>query len=448
MEARHRSNRVVGARQSTTGWAGEERLVIYERMVLPNGVRVLTAPMAHVRSVSIGLYFGVGSRYEDAALAGISHLIEHMLFKGSERFPSAQVISETIEGVGGMLDAATDKELTTFSAKVASPHLDLALALLADMVRFPRFAADELEKERRVILDELGMYRDSPPDWVSVLADELFWPGLPLGREVAGSDATVRAITQQALAAYHREHYIPSNLVVSIAGDLTHERAIAAVRKLMDDWPAAAVPRARPCPPPADVSRVRVERRRIEQTSLALLTLGLARTDPDYYAQVLLNTVLGDSMSSRLFLEVRERRGLAYDVSSGPQAFADSGAFGVYAGVEPTRAEEALRAILAELARMRDEPVSTAELARAREYTKGRMILGLEDTASVAGWLGGQEALLGTVHDLDEVLRRLDAVAASDIQRVAGRMFRDEWLRLAAIGPRGARAAFDRALRL
>ncbi|MDE3229904.1 MAG: insulinase family protein, partial [Chloroflexota bacterium] len=207
---------------------------MYQRVSLPNGVRVYTSQIPYVRSVSIAFYFGVGARYEQEPIAGASHFIEHMLFKGSERFPNAQTISEAIEGVGGVLDAATDKEITVYSAKVASQHFDLAMRLICDMVRRPLMRADEIVKERDVIIEELSMYRDSPADWVSVLADETMWAGEPLGREVAGTRETVSGLTREILLDFKSRHYTPSNLVVSVAGNVTHEQVIAALAEQLD----------------------------------------------------------------------------------------------------------------------------------------------------------------------------------------------------------------------
>jgi predicted Zn-dependent peptidase len=423
-------------------------LETYSHATLPNGVRILTAQMPYVRSVSLAYYFNVGSRYEGEEQSGISHFIEHMFFKGSEHYPTAQSISETIDGVGGVLDAETGKELTVYSARVASRHFELAMGLIADMVRHPRFEPAEVEKEQRVILEELSMYMDTPQDWVGVLADEVVWPGLPLGREVAGTRETIQAMTREAVAAYYRSHYVPGSLVLSVAGDVSHERVVEVATALLGDWRPADVPRWQPSPAPLDVPRVLLQRRETEQTNLCLMTRGLANKDPEHYTLVLLSAILGDSMSSRLFYEVRERQGLAYDVSSSPSSYHDTGALVVYAGVDPERTQAALRAILAELARMRDEPVSEAELTRAKEYTKGRMALRLEDSGSIASWLGGHEILLGEIPTLDEVMARLDAVTAEDIQHMAHELFREEWLRLALIGPHDDAAEFDRLLRL
>src|SRR5262249_55108084 len=386
------------------------------------------------------------SRYERGEISGTSHFIEHMLFKGSQRYPTARTVSETIEGVGGVLDAETGKELTVYSTKSANTHFDLALDLLTDMVRHPLLEPSELEKERRVIIEELNGYHDSPQEWVGVLGQEAFWPGLPLGREVAGTRETVEAISLDALREYRAAHYVPGNLVISMVGDVEHERAVARAEELLGDCEPGPMPAWEPCPPPREAPRVRLEQRRTEQTNLCLYTLGLSHDHPDSYALTLLNAILGDSMSSRLFNTVREELGLAYDVSSATPTYRDTGALVVYAGVEPRRAGAALRAILGEMGRLRQESVGAEELRRAKEYRKGLIILGLEDTHSVAGWLGGQESLLGEVRDLDTTLQRIEAVTVEDIQRLAAAIFDDVWLRLAIIGPHKQEAQFERLL--
>jgi predicted Zn-dependent peptidase len=421
---------------------------MYQRHTLSNGLRILTCHMPYVHSASILLFFGVGSRYESAEEAGISHLIEHMIFKGSEHYPTAQVISETIEGVGGVLDAATDKELTIFSAKVADRHCKLALQLLADMVQRPRLDEVELEKERRVVIEELNMYHDSPQDWVSVLADETVWPGLPLGREVAGTRQTIESISREAIGNYLATYYAPNNLIISVAGNLTHEWVTETIDELFGDWQPKSVPSFQPCPLPEGVARVQIEYRKTEQTNFCLLTPGVHHSSPDYYPIILLNAILGDGMSSRLFVEVREHQGLAYDVSTSPVSFHDTGVFVIYAGVEPRRTDDALRAILSELVRIRDTEVTPGELTHAQEYTKGRMSLRLEDTHSIASWLGGQEALLDEIHSLEEIFARIDAVTGADLQRLARRLFQEEWLRLAVVGPHKSAAQFEAILHL
>ncbi|HKB46991.1 MAG TPA: pitrilysin family protein, partial [Ktedonobacterales bacterium] len=333
-------------------------------------------------------------------------------------------------------------------AKIASQHFDLALNLLADMVRFPLMESAELEKERRVIIEELSMYRDSPQEWVGVLGDETVWPDLPLGREVAGTRETVGSITREVMECYRRGHYVPGNLVLSVVGDVEHEQVLTAAQRLFGDWEPLPVPRWTPCPIPNGVPRVRLESRRTEQTNLCLYTPGIPRNDLDTYVQSVANAILGDGMSSRLFLRVREEQGLAYDVGTSPMYFHDTGAFVVSAGVEPGRVTAAVRAILDELALLRRELIPADELTRAKEYIKGRTILGLEDTHSVAWWLGNSEALLGEVRELDDVLGRIDAVSAEDVQRLAQSLFRDDGLRLALIGPHKSAARFEQALYL
>lgn len=421
---------------------------MYQRITLPNGIRLFVSSLPHLRSASIAFYFAVGARYEPAESAGASHFIEHMLFKGSERYPTAQLISETIEGVGGVLDAATDKEITVYSAKVASARFDLALDLIADMVRHPLMDPAEVEKERGVILEELAMYRDSPADWVSVLADEAMWPGLPLGREVAGDRETVSALSAETMAAYKRRYYTPSNLVVSVAGDVTREQVVEAVTARLGDWTGGDAPTWSPSPIPLNAQRVYLETRPTEQTNLCLLTPGIGHNDRRHYAMTLLNAALGDGMSSRLFIEIRERLGLAYDISSGPSYYHGTGSFTVSAGVEPRRAEATIRASLKELRRLTQEPLSAAELTRAREYTKGRMALRLEDTYSVAAWMGGQEIVTGEPLELDEVFDRIDCVTTEDILALSRDLFTTEGLRLAVIGPQTDALALERLLEL
>ncbi len=421
---------------------------MYVRTTLPNGLRLVTAPISHVRSVSIAFFFGVGSRYESDEIAGVSHFIEHMIFKGSKRYPSAQLISETIEGVGGLLNASTDREMTVFTARIASKYFEQAMDLLADMVRNPLFAADEIARERRVISEEIGMYMDDPGSWVSVLANELFWKNQPLGREIAGTRETVQGMSATAIRQYHARHYLPNNLVISIAGDVTAEQVEDVATRLLGDWQPQDVPSWIPCPPESGIPQVHLESRETEQTNFDLLLLGLPYNDPDRYALSLLNTILGDSMSSRLFLEVRERQGLAYDVGSAPIQYHDTGAFSVTAGVAPEQTAAALTAILREVARMRDEPVGAEELTRAKEYTRGRITLSQENTGAVSGWYGAQELELGEIRELDEELEHYDAVTREDIQRVARRMFDESWLRLALIGPHDDAEAFERLLRL
>lgn len=406
----------------------------YERHVLSNGLRVLVAPMPHTRSVTVALFFGMGSRYEAVQEQGISHLVEHMLFKGSAKYPSAQLISETIEGVGGILNAATDKELTVYYAKVASRHADLAFDLLADMVRQPLLETAELTKEKKVVLEELGLAQDAPGEWVHQLMSELLWPDQAIGWEIAGTAETVNSQTRDTVLDYVRRGYGPTNTVLVVAGDADPEHVLRQAQERLF---------AEGGPPPSFAAamdrngsvRIKSQSRETEQAYVCVGGKGLSRSDPDRYALRVANAILGDGMSSRLFLEVREKRGLAYDVHSYVNAFYDTGAVVVSAGVDPAQVEPAMEAMLGEVDKMRQHVVPETELRKVKEYLKGRTVLSLEDSASVAQWYATQELLTPELLTPDEVLDRIEAVTVGDVLRVCQRIFNDEWLNLALIAP-------------
>ena len=420
----------------------------YHKTTFPNGLRLLTAPMPHTRSVAVSVYVGAGSRYETPEQAGLSHFIEHLCFKGTERRPTPQEVFQVIDGVGGTINAATDRELTVFYCKVARPHFELALDVLADLVRRPIFEPAELEKERRVVMEELAMVADSPGQQVDVLLDETIWPGQPLGRDVAGSDASVRALSREQALAYLAHQYVPNNVVVSIAGAIDQRRAVELVGAAFGDW-ARGVPGGWfPAVNGQRAPRVNVREKSSEQAHLSLALRGLPLAHPDRYALSLLSVVLGEGMSSRLALELRERRGLCYDVHSYVSYFQDAGAFAVYAGVDPSKAKEALAALLEQLARVRDEAPGEEELHRVKELAKGRLLLRMEDTRAVSDWLGAQELLLGRVRSVDEVTELLDAVTADDVQRIARQTFAGEGLNLALVGPFRSEGPFARLLKL
>src|SRR6266542_3036259 len=359
-----------------------------------------------------------------------------MLFSRTDYYPTAQLISGTIECVGGVLIAATDKDLTVYWAKVASRHADLAFDLLADMVRRPLLDSAELAKEKKVVLEELGLAQDAPAEWVHQLMSELLWPDQPLGWEIAGTPDTVNAQTCDSLLSYVRRGYGPQNAVLVVAGDAQpgHVLQIAS-EKLVD--PGDPPPTFLPATEPSTNGRPRVktQSRETEQAYLCVGGPALSRSDPDRYALRLANAILGDGMSSRLFLEVREKRGLAYDVHSYANAFHDVGAVVVSAGVEPEQIEPAMQAIVQEVDRMRQSPPPVAELRKIKEYLKGRTVLSLEDSASVAQWYASQELLTDELLVPDEVLDRIEAVTAQDVLAVSQRIFTDRWLNLAAIAP-------------
>lgn len=407
---------------------------MYQKVTLDNGLKIITSPMPHTRSTSICVYLGVGSRYESDAEAGASHFIEHLLFRGTAKRHSAKEISEAIEGVGGILNGGTDKELTVYWCKVASLHFHLALDVLTDMVLNSRFEGRDIERERKVIVEEIGMSRDEPHQLVGMLIDELLWPEHPLGRDVAGSRESVGAMSRQQMLDFVASEYTPQNTVVSIAGNIQHHDAVADVTRLMGDWtngrPGLKFDRYGE----RDMQRIKIESRETEQTHLCLAVPGLSLLDPRRFTLDLLNVILGEGMSSRLFQEVRDKLGLAYNIHSYLDHFHDTGALTVYAGVKPTSLQVGIEAVLRELTRLK-EPVPDTELTKAKELSKGRLSLRMEDSRSVAGWTGGQEVLNGQILTVDDVIQKIEAVTAEDMAVLARELFRPEKLRLSVVGP-------------
>lgn len=409
--------------------------------MLPNGLRLLTTYMPSMRSASISFFFAVGSRYEQDQVAGVSHFIEHMLFKGTRKYPTARLISEAIEGVGGTFNGSTGKELTNYTARVPGEFLSGVLDVLADMVRSSLFDPVEIEKERSVIIEELSATQDDPQEWVNLLIDEVMWPRLPLGRDDAGSAQTVAKLRRQQMLDFFDTHYRPNSLVISIAGNIDHQQVLEQVEGLFSDWEAGSLPSWTESLPPQDVSLVRMIKKPTEQTNICLAALGAAYDSPHYYPILLINALLGDGMSSRLFQSIREEQGIAYDIGSYFNSYYETGNLVVSASVDPSHTEEAVRAILAELTRLCDVPVPTDELERIKAYVRGGILLGLEGTQQVASWLGSQECLHNRVRDIDELIALIDAVTVQDIQHVARTCFAPEWRRLAIIGPDDPRRA-------
>lgn len=413
----------------------------YKRTLLNNGLRLLMAPMPGMRSASIALFFTVGSRHESRPIAGVSHFIEHMLFKGTQHYPTARHISEAIEGIGGNFNGSTSKELTNYTARVPSEHLAEVMHVLADMVRQPRFEIAEMEKERSVIIEELRATKDDPQEWVGLLIDEAMWPDLELGRDDAGTEESVAALQHEQLLTYFNSSYCPNGLVVAIAGNIDETRTIDLVQQLFGDWQPGVLSSYTPCLPPLDTTPVTIIDKRTEQINLCLGTLGISYASPDYYAFMLINAILGDGMSSRLFQAIREERGLAYDIGSYFSSYSDTGNFVVSGGIDPSQTEAALRAIVSELNALCETPVPAAELARIKAYMRGSILLSMEGTHQVASWLGGQESLRSNILDIDHMIALIEAVSAQDIQRVAQICFAPQWRRLAIIGPCKARQA-------
>jgi predicted Zn-dependent peptidase len=397
--------------------------------------------------VSINLFVGVGSRYESDEVAGVSHLIEHLVFKGTESRPGPSEISGPIEGVGGVLNAGTEQELTVYWCKIAQPFLRDSLDLLLDMVRNSVYATDDIERERMVVVEEQNMINDQPDYKVEALMDNMLWPDHPLGRDVSGTRASVMSLTKAKILEHVSQFYTPSNMVISIAGNVEHEEVVDQINEFSTDWKSTSVPGWQPFTRQQTTSNLRLEYRKSEQVHLGFGLPSVSAKHPDQYAVDLISVVLGEGMSSRLFLEVREKRGLAYDVHSGITHLSDSGAFLVNAGVDPKRVYDAVDTILAELGRLRDG-IPLEELERAKRLTKGRMMLTMEETKAVSAWIGSQELLLGEVLTVDEVVQKLDAVTTDDVHRVANDLLHTEKLNLAIVGPCRGKVRLERLLKL
>jgi predicted Zn-dependent peptidase len=390
--------------------------------------------MPHTRSVSVCIYMGAGSRYESEVQAGVSHFIEHLCFRGTEKRLTAKEISGAIEGVGGVLNGGTDKELTVYWCKVAQPHFSMALDVLTDMVLHSRFEKKDIEKERQIIVEEISMSKDAPNQLVGMILDELLWPDHPLGRDVAGTNKSVAAMTREQMRDYMDSEYSPSNTVISIAGNIQQDEAVDEVNKVLGKWENKKqrldyLPYLELKNP-----RLKVENKETEQTHLCLALPGVSLQDPRRFTLDLMNVILGEGMSSRLFLEVRDKLGLAYNIHSYLDHFHDSGALTVYAGVHPKKLEISITAILEQLTLLK-EKVSAEELTKAKELSKGRLLLRMEDSRSVAGWVGGQEILNGSILDVEEVVAIIDKVTAEEICNVAKELLIGDKLRLSVVGP-------------
>ena len=401
------------------------------RDVLPNGLRFLTERMPHVRSVSIGVWLARGSRHEPREQSGIAHFVEHMLFKGTAN-RSAEDIAQAIDSIGGQMDAFTAKEYASYYIKVLDEHLPLAVDVLADIVRRPAFSQDDIEREKKVVLEEIKMVEDTPDDLVHELFTENFWVDHPLGRPILGSRDTVEALTQEGLRRYFGGVYSAPNMIVAAVGNIDHqqvrdlvEAAFGSVSSDSQDL-STAPPRVEP--------RIIIRNKELEQSHVCLGTSSYQQDHEDRYSSYVLNTVLGGSMSSRLFQNVREKRGLAYAVFSGLSAYRDAGSMTIYAGCANDAIGELIDVVVVELKRMKDELLPDSELRRAKDHLKGSLMLNLESTSSRMSHLARQEIYFDRQFGLDETLEGVERVTQEDVQRVARDLLRDGALAATVLG--------------
>jgi predicted Zn-dependent peptidase len=395
--------------------------------ILDNGLTLITESIPGVRSVAVGVWLKRGSRHERPEQTGISHFIEHMVFKGTKT-RSAERIAEEMDSIGGHMDAFTAKEYASFHLKVLDEHLPVAVDILGDIVMNPLFDPAEMAREKKVIFEEINMVEDTPDDLVMELFADAFWPGHPLGRSILGSKRSLGRLRREDLARFFARVYQPSNILIAAAGRLEHEAASALVHHHFGGLRARRSP-ASGRAPRAATRVVTRSKRELEQVHICLGTAGLAQTHPDRYGCYVLNTVLGGSMSSRLFQNIREKRGLVYSISSGVTAYSDSGLFSIYAGTSRDSAREVIRLTLNEVRRLCGEKLGEEELRRAKDHLKGGLVLSLEYTGARMSQLAREEIYFGRSFTLDEILGEIEAVTADDVQRVASELFRE---RLAA----------------
>jgi predicted Zn-dependent peptidase len=420
-------------------------MAAFERETLGNGLRLLTAPMPQAQSVSCFVMLAAGSRYETRETSGIAHFAEHMFFKGTERRPTARNIAGEVDAIGGEFNAFTSKEYTGYYVRCAAEHRDVALDVLVDMLRNSKFDADEINREKGVIIEEMNMYFDTPRDFIDGVYEELLYGDHPLGWDIIGRKETVQGATRDTFLDYVGHWYKPARMVVGIGGRLG-DGLVGRIEELLGDLPDA--PTGSPLPALAAVngSPVKVHTKASDQAHICLGVRSRPLDDPDRYVLMVLSTVLGGGMSSRLFTEVRERRGLAYYVYATNHSYTDAGSLYARAGVDIERIDDAVSTVAEELKRIAAEAVPEDELRKAKNFAKGRFVLQIESPHGLIMFGLRREVLEARVPEPEEVLAGLEAVTAEDVKRVAQDLIGDRALRLAVIGPFEDPARFERLL--
>ncbi|HXG04653.1 MAG TPA: pitrilysin family protein [Candidatus Binatia bacterium] len=404
----------------------------YRKSVLPNGIRIVTERMPHVRSVAVGVWVETGSRHEPAERGGMSHLIEHLVFKGTAS-RTAEAIARAMDSVGGQMDAFTTKEYTCFYVQVLDEHLPMAVDLLTDILLHPLFDAEELEREKSVVLQEIKMVEDTPDDLIHDLFAAHVWDGHPLGRPILGRREAVQAYDRDVVHRHFEEHYVPPRIIIAVAGNVTHDRVVDLFGAGFNGFARPDGGRDTPAPPMRP--GVNIVPKDLEQVHLVMGFPGLPHAAPERYALFLLNDIVGGSMSSRLFQEVRERQGLVYSIHSGVQAFSDTGTLYVYAATDAPNFARVLKSILKEIRGLKKDGVSVEDLARAKDHLKGSLMLSLESTSSRMNRLAKHEMHFGSFLTLDEMLRAIDAVKHEEVQALVSQILDEDRLALTTYGP-------------
>ncbi|HEV8457773.1 MAG TPA: pitrilysin family protein [Methylomirabilota bacterium] len=404
----------------------------YRKSVLPNGIRVVTETMPQVRSVAVGVWVETGSRMEPEPRGGISHLIEHLVFKGTHS-RSAEDIARAIDSVGGQMDAFTAKEYTCFYVSVLDEHLPLAVDVLTDILMHPLCAPEDLEKEKAVVFQEIKMVEDTPDDLIHDLFAEQVWAGHPLGRPILGRWDVVRGLDRETVLSHFAEEYAPPRIIVAVAGHAAHDRVVDMFASRFNGFARPVAPHV--LTPPTLHPGVHVVKKSLEQVQVVLGFPGVPDTAPERYALYLLNDVIGGSMSSRLFQEIRERQALVYSVHSSNQGYRDGGLFYVYAGTDAANLAKVLKALLKEVRALKKDGITADELRRAKEHLKGSLMLSLESTSARMNRLGKQEMRFGSFLSMDETLAAIDRVELEELQALIHRVFDESQLALMTLGP-------------
>lgn len=420
----------------------------YDKVILSNGLRVLTVPMDSVKSVTALVLVGVGSRYETRQTNGISHFLEHMAFKGTQKRPTALSISSLIDGIGGEFNAFTSKEITGFFIKSAATHLPLVLDVLSDILLHSKFEAKEIEKERGVILEEINLYEDTPVSKISDVYEELLYGDTPLGWDTAGRKEVIKKIAQADFLFYLKSFYSPQRIAVIIAGSFNHGEVLSLTEKYFGEMKSFDVLSYKKVIERQSGPAALIKFKKTDQAQLCLGVRTFSYFHPDRYPLAVMAALLGSGMSSRLFHEIREKRGLAYYVRTRTDHFLDTGTLVTQAGVDLRRIEEAIRVILDQYQKMAQEVCQKEEITKAKEYLKGHLVLELEDSRGVASLFGSQEILERKIKTPEEIIGEIDRVTVEDIQRVAKEVFKGRKLNLAVIGPFKDGKKFKEILRL
>lgn len=405
---------------------------MYQKTVLNNGLRIITEEIPSVKSATIGIWIGTGSRSETLENTGVSHFIEHLLFKGTKS-RSAKEIAEAVDAVGGQLNAFTAKEYTCYYIKVIDQHIPLAMDILSDLVLHPQFAPEDLEKERQVVLEEIYMYEDAPDEMVHDLYMENVWPDHTLGRNILGTADTIRCMNMEMIRRYYDNYYRPTNMVIASAGNIKHEQLVSLAEKSLSQITGSAS--KTPLHVPQFNNTVFVKQRDTEQMHICLGVRGLPLHDEQAYTLNVLNAILGGGLSSRLFQSIREERGLAYSVYSYLNSYQDAGLFTIYAGTRPGNAKHVVSLVQSEMKEITERGITPAELERAKEYIIGNLLLGLENTSSRMMRLGKLELALRNIMSIEEIISKVKLVKIEEVHLLAQSLFRQDAICITALGP-------------